>query len=305
MAKKPAPTNAINPLLTDPEIHADLKPLFDAVAMVCVWSIAIARCYPRLLALNESRGLPKPEEWPDSPALERNRAQYAEWAKAAREVCAARGGSMTIPDFLEPRWTELMREWSGYYRDWCAAIAKAKELAKSPAVAAIMDAGEARPTHRWTTQTIIDLDNLAALLHPISGGGVDGLGFIRCGLPPLHTDFPARSEAVRKRHGELRSIPVSAAPPTPTVSVPPTALPGGVALTADHESILAVLGKTPTKCKTVIDVSSAGTIRNRETVGRLLGELAGFELVDRPHGKRKGYALTDAGRKRLPGATPT
>lgn len=85
----------------------------------------------------------------------------------------------------------------------------------------------------------------------------------------------------------------------------PPALPAGVALTTDHESILAVLGKTPTKCKTVIDVSSAGTIRNRETVGRLLGELEGFGMVDRPHGKRKGYALTDAGRKRLPGATPT
>ncbi|MCC6321732.1 MAG: hypothetical protein IT438_09910 [Phycisphaerales bacterium] len=85
----------------------------------------------------------------------------------------------------------------------------------------------------------------------------------------------------------------------------PTALPTGVALTADHESILAVLGKTPTKCKTVIEVSSAGTIRNRETVGRLLRELAGFGMVDRPHGRRKGYALTDAGRKRSPGASPT
>lgn len=81
----------------------------------------------------------------------------------------------------------------------------------------------------------------------------------------------------------------------------PPHLPAGVALTADHESVLAVLGKTPTRCRTVIDISSAGTIRNRETVGRLLGELAGFGMVDRPHGKRKGYALTDAGRKRLRG----
>ncbi len=85
----------------------------------------------------------------------------------------------------------------------------------------------------------------------------------------------------------------------------PKTLPACVALTADHESILAVLGKTPTKCMTVIEVSSVGTIRNRETVGRLLGELAGFGMVDRPHGKRKGYALTDAGRGRLPGASPT
>ncbi|HRQ74264.1 MAG TPA: hypothetical protein PLU35_14675 [Phycisphaerales bacterium] len=78
-----------------------------------------------------------------------------------------------------------------------------------------------------------------------------------------------------------------------------------VVLTADQEAILAVLSKTPTKCRTVNDVASVGTIRNRETVGRLLRELARFGLVDRPHGTRKGYALTDAGRKRLPGATPT
>ncbi|MCC6230532.1 MAG: hypothetical protein IT432_15065 [Phycisphaerales bacterium] len=83
------------------------------------------------------------------------------------------------------------------------------------------------------------------------------------------------------------------------------ALSGGVALTSDHESILAVLGKTPTKRKTVIDVASAGTIRNRETVGRLLSELEEAGLVDRLYGKRKGYALTDAGRKRLPGASLT
>ncbi len=85
----------------------------------------------------------------------------------------------------------------------------------------------------------------------------------------------------------------------------PASLPAGVALTTDHESILAVLGKTPTKCKTVIDVASAGTIRNRETVGRLLRELAGFGMVNQPHGKRKGYALTDGGRKRLPVASQT
>lgn len=229
---KPTPTEAIepkpdrfsNPLLTDPAIHADLKPLFDAVVMVSVWSSAIARCYPDLLALKESRGLPKPEEWPDSPALERDRAQHAEWVKAERDAYAKRGESVMVADFLEPRWTELMREWSGYYRDWCAAIATAKQAAKSPAVAAIMDAGESRPAHRWTTQTIIDLDNLAGTLHPINVGGVDGLGFIRCGLPPLPTDFPARAEAVGKRIGELRSIPVSAVPPTPTVSVSPDLL---------------------------------------------------------------------------------
>jgi hypothetical protein len=90
----------------------------------------------------------------------------------------------------------------------------------------------------------------------------------------------------------------------PAPATPP-ASPEARALTTDHESILAVLGKTPTKCRTVIDVASAGDIHNRETVGRLLAELAAAGLVTRPYGKRKGYALTEAGRKRLPGATPT
>lgn len=206
-AIEPKPDRFSNPLLTDPEIHPDLKPLFDAVVMVSVWSEAIARCYPDLLAQKESHGMPTADEWPDSPALERNRAQHAEWVKATREEYAAKGESVAVADFLEPRWTELMREWSGYYRDLCAAIATAKQAAKSPAVAAIMDAGESRPAHRWTTRTIIDLDNLAGTLHPIQTGGVDGLGFIRCGLPPLPQDFRTHAEAVGNRIGELRSIP--------------------------------------------------------------------------------------------------
>lgn len=84
----------------------------------------------------------------------------------------------------------------------------------------------------------------------------------------------------------------------------PTALPAGIALTADHESMLAVLRRNPQRCMTVIEVTSVVKIRNRETVGRLLGELAGFGFVHRPHGRRKGYTLTDAQRVR-PGATPT
>jgi len=94
------------------------------------------------------------------------------------------------------------------------------------------------------------------------------------------------------------------APKMPTVAAPP-ALPNGEALTDDHDKILAVLAKTPTKCKTVIDVAGDGPIRSRETVGRLMTELARGGLVERPYGKRKGYAITDAGRKRLPGASPT
>lgn len=80
------------------------------------------------------------------------------------------------------------------------------------------------------------------------------------------------------------------------------------ALTTDHEFILKEMGKNPNRCMTVSDLSSndrKGKIRNRETVGRLLTELAGLGLVYRPHGKRKGYALTEEGRKQLLDTTPT
>ncbi len=76
---------------------------------------------------------------------------------------------------------------------------------------------------------------------------------------------------------------------------------GPIALTADHYTILSVLAKSPGKCKPVVEVAGAGQIRNRETAGRLLSELAGFGLVHRPHGKRKGYALTSEGLKRCSG----
>ncbi len=71
------------------------------------------------------------------------------------------------------------------------------------------------------------------------------------------------------------------------------------ALTADHETILTILAKTPTKCRTVVNVAGTGPIRDRETVGRLLRELARFGLVDRPHGVKKGYAITTGGLVRI------
>jgi hypothetical protein len=209
-AIKPKPDRLSNPLLADSAIHPDLKPLSKAMTTALAWSHAVADCYTNMLAERDSRGMPKTGEWPDSPALERARARHAAAVKDWQRECAQKGEKVLIADFIEPRWTELMREWRGYYRDWCAAIATAKEAAKSPRVAAIMDAGEARPAHRWTTQTIIDLDNLAGTLHPSRTGGVDGFGFIRCGLPPLPTNFPARVEALGKRVSELRSISVTA-----------------------------------------------------------------------------------------------
>lgn len=70
-----------------------------------------------------------------------------------------------------------------------------------------------------------------------------------------------------------------------------------VSLTADHETILAYLQKCSPRCKKVQDVCAASTIKNRETVGKLLRDLLGMGLVCRPHGVKKGYCLTENGRK--------
>lgn len=196
MAKKPArkspacapvaapkPDNAValaverphNPLLVEPAIHPALRPLYDKMVQVAALSDGMAACYGSMLARVDSLGAPKPHEWP--------------------------GASPN-----ETRWTNLMNEWSGYYRDWCTAIAQANELAKSPAVCALMDGYERRPLMRWSAQTSQSLDQLAATMHPFQTGGVDGLGFIRCGLPPLPTSFRAKAEAVSKRIGDLAAI---------------------------------------------------------------------------------------------------
>jgi hypothetical protein len=81
--------------------------------------------------------------------------------------------------------------------------------------------------------------------------------------------------------------------------------PAMVALTSDHESALAILGKNPNKCKRVVDMLEKGPIRNRETMGRLLRELESFGLVDRPFGPRKGYRLTGKGLQHRSDISPT
>ncbi len=117
---------------------------------------------------------------------------------------------------------------------------------------------------------------------------IEGLQSV-CGSPPITPDesnLPPPSVTIN----------VVAAPQPSTregrdvqdvFTVPP--------LHADQYSILKVLATRPRDCKTVIDLSSIGTVRNRETVGRLLRELAGFGLVHRPYGRRKGYAITSDG----------
>lgn len=70
-------------------------------------------------------------------------------------------------------------------------------------------------------------------------------------------------------------------------------------LTVDHELVLKTLARTPHRCVQIADLAAIGPIRNRETVGSLLKDMASFGLVHRPYGRRKGYALTKAGLDRV------
>lgn len=103
------------------------------------------------------------------------------------------------------RWTE---QWATEYGSWWDAIKAARAFAMSPAVAAIMDAGEQRPTKKWTSQTVAELDRLAATLHPSREGG-SGLGFIRAGAESLPANFSAMADAIAARVVELQSVPQS------------------------------------------------------------------------------------------------
>lgn len=103
------------------------------------------------------------------------------------------------------RWLE---QWADEYGRWWDAIEAARALARTPAVAAIMDAGEQRPAKKWTSRTVADLDRLAATLHPTREGG-SGLGFIRAGAESLPTNFAALADAITARAVELQSVPQS------------------------------------------------------------------------------------------------
>jgi len=317
------------PLLREHAIHQDLKPIFDALISVTSSCQAVTRCYIDLLALKESQGLPKQGEWPDSPELDRDRAQHAGWVKAVQEECAVTGESVFAAEFLEPCWTRLMRRWSACYLGWWHAIADARELMQSAAVGAIMDAGESRPLHRWTTRAIVDLDNLAGLLHPFCTGGVEGLGFIRWGLPPLPPDFRTYTEAMSKRIGELRSISVTALDTVPTVSVAP-GLPGrpqraaaavdvltkcpdpsadadeslSPALTENESSVMHAMHRYDASLllsthKIGETMKMAGRLSVR-TIELIVKKLIGLGFAERPEGNRKGARLTMAGRRLVP-----
>jgi hypothetical protein len=95
-------------------------------------------------------------------------------------------------------WSDIVGEWRRHYVDWCAAIAEARDAAGKPAISSLMDDVELPIVQRWTTKAGITLTELARPLHPVGMGGADGMGFIRCGLPPIPESFHTHADAVER-----------------------------------------------------------------------------------------------------------
>ena len=171
-----------NPLLVDPVFHDRLQPLFNALIGVRTSSLMLRDCYSKMLTRKDERGLPSFEEWP-------NEAE-----------------SVGIDFHAEPIWTVIMREWMTVYRGWCDAITLAQTALKTPEVVGMMNTGESRVSERWTTKATCDLVALASTMHPMFVGGVDGLGFIRNGLPPLPAAFERQAEMITEYSNTVRAI---------------------------------------------------------------------------------------------------
>ena len=171
-----------NPLVVDPVIHDRLQPLFNALIGVRTSSLMLHHCYSRMLTRKNECGLPSFEEWPN------------------------KASSVVIDFHAEPIWTVIMRKWMTVYRDWCDAIALAQTALNTPEVVGMMNTGESRVSKRWTVKANLDLAALAATMHPMFFGGVDGLGFIRNGLPPLPAAFEKQAIKIAEHSNTVRAI---------------------------------------------------------------------------------------------------
>lgn len=299
-ANDPQSNRLSNPLLADQVIHPDLKPAFDALVKVAAGAHYIEFLYAEMQNLKEERGLPTADEWPDSLAIARDRAQHAEWAKATMEEAAKRGDDIVVCGFSEPRWAFALRDWTECYEGWCNNVAKARAAVAAPAVVAIMDAGEVRPSHRWTTQTIIDLDALASLLHPVGKFGPDGFGIVRAGLPALPAEFRARTDAVVRRFAEIRAIPADKKGGRPSdrhkPEAPTTIINGFPGMT--HSAYDIRLARTRTACLESSGDYKAALQRLREW-GHEIGQetyFAHLRVLDkRDPGWRDGVIHSDSG----------
>lgn len=140
-----------------------------------------------MLTRKDECGLPSFEEWPNNAA------------------------SVGIDFHAERIWTVIMRKWMTVYRDWCDAIALAQTALNTPEVVGMMNTGESRVSKRWTVKANLDLAALAATMHPMFFGGVDGLGFIRNGLPPLPAAFEKQAIKIAEHSNTVRAIHSAAA----------------------------------------------------------------------------------------------
>jgi hypothetical protein len=199
------------------------------------------------------------------------------------------------------RWTE---QWATEYGNWWDAIKAARALAMSPAVAAIMDAGEERPTKKWTSRTVAELDRLAATLHPSREGG-SGLAFIRAGAESLPANFSALVDAIAARVVELQSVPQSesAAPERddgadsqPEDKALPPAL-GQSDCIVLHS--LKQLGQerlhSAEQVAAWLKKNRLAMIRTARTINTSIRNLVKLGYAERPSGPRSGARLTIKG----------
>jgi hypothetical protein len=104
--------------------------------------------------------------------------------------------------------------------------------------------------------------------------------------------------AVMEQHGleadqgERLAREANAADGAPSIPEPP-------ALTEDHERVLRYLKKIEGRCRPATWIADNGPIRNRETLGQLLKDLAVMGFAHQPHGRKKGWAIGDLGVKHL------
>jgi hypothetical protein len=196
------------------------------------------------------------------------------------------------------RWLE---QWADEYRRWWDAIEEARALARTPAVAAIMDAGEQRPAKKWTSQTVAELDRLAATLHPSREGG-SGRAFIRAGAESLPANFSALADAIAARVVELQSVPQSESA-APERVVEPESDPANDAITFtdnDRKMYGAMATQDGSFLWSSHALGEAAGVSN-ETARRFVVRMRDHGLAERPEGDRKGARLTTKGRRRWNG----
>ena len=189
-----------------PTVDASLQQIFEALIEVATSSGAIISCYSEMLVHRDRCGLPSPWDWPDTPAFDHRKKAHQDAVRKMMRKSKKSANSEWVAQFQGSHWTSLIREWSRVYPTWWNAIEQAKSAIKSDSAIELMDAGETRLAHRWSTQVIVKLDRLAGILHPVCIGGQDGNGVFRLNLPPLIDDLKACSNAVSEHLNELRAI---------------------------------------------------------------------------------------------------